>query len=89
MGNPNLKQISNADLEAELARRKKEKEAGEVPTLLATPDLTALRAMAENHIKSIASGEYHEDNDDAHYMYEAVLKAFYGPNVFKWINKKV
>ena len=84
----NLGSVSDAELEYEIARRKKAREAGERPRPLANPDLKRLIATTESHIESMETGEYHEDNDDAHYIYEEALKAVYGPKVFEWINKK-
>jgi len=36
-------------------------------------------------MSGVESGETREDDD--HYMYEALLQAVYGTNVFDWINK--
>ena len=82
-----LKNVSEKDLEAELARRKKAKEAGERPKLVKSPDLSKLIACGEAHIASLET-EGFVDDDSAHYIYEAAMIALYGPDIFKWINKK-
>lgn len=44
-------------------------------------------ANAESEVNEIKSWEYHEDNDNAHYIYEAVMMAVYWDDYFKWKNK--
>jgi len=46
-----------------------------------------VKELAVNHMKSRESGEYHCDNDDATYVFEAVMEAVYGDDVFKYLNK--
>jgi len=37
------------------------------------------------HIEGIWGGKIHEDNDDAQYMFETVMRTLYGPDIFKKI----
>lgn len=46
-----------------------------------------LESIAESIVKEVQDGSYHEDNDDAHYMYEAALTAIYGDNFWDWFRK--
>ena len=83
-----LKDATDKELEAELAARKKAREAGDRPVALAQPDWKPVLKMAADHMKAIESNG-REDEDFDHYLYEAAMTAIYGPNVFKWINKKL
>lgn len=42
-----------------------------------------LKKIVDEHIESVKSGKYHEDDDDAHYIYEAAVEAFYGKEVWE------
>jgi putative N-acetylmannosamine-6-phosphate epimerase len=57
------------------------------PTLKESPDLTTLKELVQMHIDSIANGTYHEDDDDAHYMYEELMVSFVNEDFFYWKNK--
>lgn len=59
----------------------------ERPKRLANPiDLSEIEALCEENLDHIEARR--EDNTDLdHYIYEAVLKALYGPDVFLWMNK--
>ena len=59
------------------------------PKLRENVDLTNLRCMVIDHMRSFSSGEYHEDSDEEHYLYEELLEAFYGKDVWKYINSKI
>lgn len=84
----NLKNVSEAELKAELAQREREKEAGSRPKPKAQPDFSALTRMFESHLDRVESEGY-TDEDFDHYVYEEVAKAIYGADFFKWLNKKV
>jgi hypothetical protein len=43
--------------------------------------------MCEDHMKDVEKGNYIDD-DFYHYLYEEVMSALYGSDVFKWINKQ-
>lgn len=83
-----LKKVSDADLEAELARRKKDKEAGDRPKPLPNPDFSRVVETFEQFLDQLDAEGYWDD-DANHYIYEETAKAIYGPDFFKWKNKKV
>jgi len=51
-------------------------------------DMISLRKTLQEYMDYVASDKYHEDNDWTQFIYEATLKAFYGKDVFKYINNK-
>ena len=60
-----------------------------IPEILPDPlpkYMAQLRVMAETHILAFVDPDI-RDKDTAHYMYEAVMQMFYGPDIFeKFIN---
>jgi len=58
------------------------------PNLVSAPDLKDLRDVCIEYIDFIDGDDYHEDNDYAHYIFEAALETVYGKNVWNWINKR-
>lgn len=54
-------------------------------------DLRKLEALVQYYIDDLDNGEMHEDDqqDREHYIFEAAMEAFYGRNVWKWINSKL
>lgn len=44
--------------------------------------MEALKKICNDYLAHIESDEYHEDNDWAHYIYEAALKAVLGDDIF-------
>jgi hypothetical protein len=63
------------------------------PRRLANPDWTRLLEIIVENTKQIAEearqGDYCDDNDSKHYIYEAAIEAVYGENYWKWLNKIV
>lgn len=45
--------------------------------------------ITENFVGSIVDGDYHEDSDLEHYIFEETMKTIYGENFFDWFNKNV
>jgi len=92
-----LSDYSKEDLLAEIEKRENiEKENIEnkpkvLPSLfqIAKNINCSVIPLLEEHIEDIASGKYHEDNDDEHYIFKEVMKACYGDNIFDWINKNI
>lgn len=82
---PDLKNISDADLEKEMARRQKQRV--KVPTPLQSPDFTKLQAVIVQGVHTSIENE-REDEDFEHYVYEAALEAVYGKNFWDWRNKQ-
>ena len=53
------------------------------------PVFDKLESIVNEYVTYIQSKDFHEDNDYKHYIYEAVMLAFYGKDFFTWYNKKV
>jgi hypothetical protein len=52
-------------------------------------DLKPLRKICQSHINFIDDDEdYHEDNDNDHYVYEIAMETIFGKDVFEFINKR-
>lgn len=49
-------------------------------------DYSKLKKMSTDYVKAVLNKEY-IDEDFKHYFFEAVLKCFYGNNIFKKLNK--
>lgn len=77
----NLKTYDTEELEKELERRKR---LNNKPEMIEIFDFTSLKKMVADIIDEIANDEYREDNKQ--YIYEEVMKTFYGPGIFEWIN---
>jgi hypothetical protein len=85
-----LRNVKDEELQAELARRNKEREATERPRLKALCDIdwNPVLKIAEERIKEVESGDSC-DSDIPHYMYEATMEACFGANVWDWMNKRM
>ena len=81
-----LESFSDADLEAELKRRKdKEKQP---PPVLQNIDWTVLKNTVISCVDQAVKDQYW-DEDNAHYIYEAAMEAVYGRGFFQnWYNKQ-
>lgn len=78
-----LKDYSDDDLLSELNRRKALETA---PVMLEIPDYAAIRNSARGVVDEIIqTGRM--DEDTIHYMYETVMTAFYGNEIWKWKSK--
>jgi len=82
-----LKDVPVEELQAEIERRDKIRREQEKPKQLACIDLSELKAQCAYQIESLESGDYREKQYQ--YIYEAAMEAFYGKNVWEWINKKL
>lgn len=58
-----------------------------VPTMMVTPDIERLKLTLKHYITDLAEGNGHEDDD--HAIFEVAVEAFYGKNVWDWINKQM
>ncbi len=56
------------------------------PQVLDKPNVYKLRALAERHIADLKEDIGIKDFEQE--CYEVLMRAFYGPDVFKWINKQ-
>lgn len=79
-----LKNFSSEELEAELAKRKKDKQR---PKPLESPNFKNLIELVEKSIPEYLENG-HVDDDFDHYVFEAAMEAIYGKNIWKWWNKQ-
>jgi hypothetical protein len=86
-----LEHLSDAELEAEMQRRKKAKRLEMAPQRVPNPDLTAVLGQCDAMIEEMASpGGIHDDDlsDHQHYLWEMMMQALYGPKFFDWWNRR-
>jgi Holliday junction resolvase RusA-like endonuclease len=81
MNRKDLKEFSVEQLQDEIKRRNA---ALSRPQVLAKPDYDDLMKSVIDHLDDIEAGT--EDDDSQHYLYETLLEAFYGTDIWKWIN---
>lgn len=80
MTKSNLSAISDADLQAEIERRKRQ---NSLPKPLETPNFSDLVSTIETGVAQMVKDQY-EDEDFKHWIYEAAMKAVYGRAYFEW-----
>jgi hypothetical protein len=76
--------MTDDELEAELQRRKLVQITP--PTPLANPDFSHLVKMVTTEVKELAKPDGYS-KDFSHYIFEEVLTAIYGKNIWEWWNK--
>ena len=81
----NIKDCTLDELENEIVKRK----ISTLPEKIKFPVFDKLESIVNEYVTYIQSKDFHEDNDYKHYIYEAVMLAFYGKDFFTWYNKKV
>jgi hypothetical protein len=59
----------------------------EKPRLIENPNLEKLRELANRNLDTIVAGK--EEHEEEHFIYEEVMEAFYGPQVWTFINKHI
>jgi len=67
---------------AELKRRKTKSPPKPVKDI----DFGRVIKMCKARITDTAAGLTHDDDDFEHYLYEDVMKAIFGDDIFDWIN---
>lgn len=50
-------------------------------------DLDPLLETLVAHLESIDDWTYHDDNDDVHYIFEAVIRSFCKDSYYQWKNE--
>jgi hypothetical protein len=50
-------------------------------------DRTWVRETAQSIIDEIVSWKYHEDNDNAHYLYEAAMTSLFWKEIWDWLRE--
>lgn len=81
-----LQRFSEKELKTELERREKLKDA--VPKPLPNPDFSGVLTTAQSVVNEVAK-EHYSDEDNASYIFEAVMKAIYGDKYWDWHNTMV
>ncbi len=81
-----LKEITDEALQAELDRRKAERDEKAKPQPIADPDWSRVRAMTVNHVEDVLRG-VREGKDIEHYIYEQVLETVYGAGIWSPLNE--
>ena len=59
----------------------------QTPSMFPEEQFARVMAIAEGYMNDVEDGNY-IDEDTTHYLFEEVLKALYGDDVFKWINER-
>lgn len=80
-----IKQASIEELEKEIERRNKEKSIPQMLDLeIRKNNLIGISKNIEDIVVRHADGK--DDEDDDHYVFEAVLEAMYGKSIWGWWN---
>jgi hypothetical protein len=58
------------------------------PTIREIPDITRLQKVVMEYMRQVVSDDY-VDEDLSHYIFEEAMMAFYGRDVWKYINKRL
>jgi hypothetical protein len=81
MTRKDLREFSVEQLQDEIKRRNA---ALSRPQVLAKPNYDDLMKSVEDYLDDVEAGTV--DDDSQHYLYETLLEAFYGNDIWKWIN---
>lgn len=58
-----------------------------IPKPLAKPDFNHISNMCEEHLYQLAQG-YEDDGEFKQWLYEAVLEAVFGDDIWHWVNNQ-
>lgn len=84
MRNQTLSNFTDQELLQEIERRKDLK----TPYIIyGVVDDHGIREIIQTIVNKVEDGSYHEDNDYKQYLWEEVMKAYYGKDFFTWFNK--
>lgn len=83
-----LSKFSESDLQDELRRRKEAKNIRNFKILPFDKErydkfTKEMKSIVDDHLKE----DYHEDNDNEHYAYEAAMKLAFGDDIFERLSK--
>ena len=81
--NNDLNSFSDKELKMELERRAELK----MPKPLEGIDWRPVIDAAKDYLEFCASEDWHDDTDDAMFMFENVMQTIYGKNIWDWINE--
>ena len=80
-----LKEMTDEELQAELDRRKAKRDKAAIPVPIEEPDWSRVKIMAMDHVGRTLRRE-RESKDIDHYIYELVLEAVYGADIWNTLN---
>ena len=60
-----------------------------MPVLLDDPDIVTLQMACQSRINFLMNHYGCDDDDIENQIYEAAMIAFYGENIFDWINLQI
>lgn len=83
----NLNDYSIEELEKAI-EIKKQIQNMTIPKIVDHPTFDKLQKCCESYIQEIMDKGGVDSNSD-HYIFECAMEAYYGNDIFKWINKKV
>ena len=84
-----LSRATYDELQAEIKKRDKIIKEAEKPKQLDNPNWNLVKSMCQEHINNLNDGLINSNSVFEEYLYEAVLTALYGENVFEWINEQI
>jgi len=77
------------ELEAMLKRKKKESMPKRRTDAEILKDLPMFVERLDTHLLSFIEGDYDEDDDTDHHVYEKAMEFIYGKEIFNWINAQL
>jgi len=80
--------LTDEQLQEELAKRKTQRREVAKPGLLDSPDLSNLQKLCQGYIDKLARGEYCDEDYD-HWVYEEALTTLFGEDVWDWIRNQL
>lgn len=59
-----------------------------IPTKLSSPNLHKLEKLIEEGLTNLETNDGYPGKDFDHYVFEAAMEAFYGPDIWSWWNAR-
>lgn len=79
-------EMSVEELEEVLSKKKEELKKKQEPVMKTAIDFTAITNIVKDIIDSKKANPNYENGDDNQYLFEAVMEAYYGKDIWKWWN---
>ena len=76
-----------AELKAELKHLEEKKREEEKPIAIETPDFSSVIVMCQGYVDRLHIDGYVSEDLES-YIFEAVMDAMFGKNIFEWINRR-
>ncbi len=85
--------FTDDQLRNEVKRREEVERKNKVPKIVNNPDFSELQSACQSYINAFTNKDDDGDFIDAphkfeHYVFENAIEAFFGKNVFDWINEQ-